>query len=335
MKFTMGSVIWAAVLMLALSACGDGSGHNTLAPSPEPASESQILRAQFGSGQDFFTNEGMQGLLDFEDGASPVTLLQLISVTDAEGFTAYETEAEGLWETVGASTKFASKVFAQMIGDRDLVEVRVVEFPNISMLRDLMNTEAFTEVMEMLFTASDDHAWVLGIETDLPFEPSGSYFDPALQNLDREQALELLQLGNDTGFDANAEAIIQMVVSDSPSPFWMVNLIDFYEQANYRDGRETDLSGAEANEIYGQAIFPTLFSYNSLPGLLMPVQVVLTAEPANWEQAAIVRYASRDAFLNAFPLNPHASDALIHKEAGVENTLVYATEVESEVVPDL
>ena len=46
-----------------------------------------------------------------------------------------------------------------------------------------------------------------------------------------------------------------------------------------------------------------------------------------------MRYASRDAFLNAFALNPQADEAIVYKEAGVENTLVYATEVESEALP--
>ena len=325
-----------AILMLALVACNGASDGLSLQPTPEtdPVSESQLLREKFGPGQDFFTDEGMQGLLDFEDQASPVVLLQLISVTDSQGFSAYETEAEALWESVGAGTKFASKMFAQLIGDRELLEARAIEFPNIAMLLQVMNTVEFSESMETLFAVSDDHAWVLGIETVLPFEPSGSYFDPALQNVDREQALEMLQLGADSKFDANVEAVIQMLISDNPGPFWMVNLIDLYDQANYADGRESDLTGAEANEIYGRAIFPTLSAYNSLPELLMPVAVVLTTEPADWEQAAIVRYASRDAFLNIFPLNPHASDALEHKEAGVENTLVYASESISESVPE-
>lgn len=134
------------------------------------------------------------------------------------------------------------------------------------------------------------------------------HVDPALQNLDNDEALALLASagGQESGFESNPTAVADMVVSDAPSPFWMVNLIDFYEEANFRDGRNTDLSGEEANAIYGNAILPTLLRYNSLPDILMPVAVTLTDEGVEWEQAAIVRYASRDAFLNAFPLNPQA-----------------------------
>ena len=121
-----------------------------------------------------------------------------------------------------------------------------------------------------------------------------------------------------------------MLVSDNPEPFWMVNLIKFFDKARYRDGRESDLTGAEANELYAQALAPAILGHNSFPELMMPVSVILTEEPFVWEQAAIVRYASRDAFLNIFTLNPDVSDAVVHKDAAVENTQVYITDMENE-----
>ena len=94
--------------------------------------------------------------------------------------------------------------------------------------------------------------------------------------MDSEAAQALLNpQGNESGFNVGTSVIVDMIVSDDPSPFYMVNLIDFYEQANYADGRDSDLTGMEANSIYGQAIFPTLLAYNSLPELLMPVSATL------------------------------------------------------------
>jgi hypothetical protein len=317
-------------LALPLLACdNDSNGSSTLTKT-----EAQQLREQFGAASEFFTDEGMQALLDFADTGNPVILLQLISVTDDVGFANYEVEAAQVWETVGGQKRFASQVFAQLIGERPLPVVRALSFPNVTMLLDAINTQAFTAAMDTLAAATDDHAWVVGVEDILPFEPSGSYFDPALQGLDSEAAQALLNSqGNESNFDTDTSVIVDMIVSDDPSPFFMVNLIDFYEQANYTDGRDSDLTGMEANDIYGQAIFPTLMAYNSLPELLMPISATLTVEPADWEQAAIVRYSSRDGFLNAFPLNPNSGDALIHKEAGVENTLVYASSVLDESLP--
>jgi uncharacterized protein (DUF1330 family) len=329
--------IGAMLCLLLVGGCQDSSDNIT--NTNTTISEAQRLLEQFGELQPYFTEAGMQGLLDYEDTGSPVTLLQLMSVTDSEAFARYEEEAAALWESIGASERFRSEVFDQLIGDRSLDKARAIEFPSMIVLLSAIDTPAFTDLMNTLAAASDDHAWVLGEEELLPFKPGGSYFDPALQNLDNDEALALLAdtggagSGEEPGFETNPAAVVDMVVSDAPSPFWMVNLIDFYEEANFPDGRDTDLSGEEANEIYGKAILPTLLRYNSLPDILMPVAVTLTDEGVEWEQAAIVRYASRDAFLNAFLLNPQADEALVYKEAGVENTLVYASEVPGTVLP--
>ncbi len=318
--------------LLLVNACSNNSDTTN--------SETQRLLERFGQLQPYFTEAGVQGLLDYEDTGRPVTLLQLMSITDSEAFARYEEEAAALWESVGASERFRSEVFDQLIGDRSLEQTRAIEFPNMMVLVSAMDTPAFTDLMNTLAAASDDHAWVLGEEELLPFTPGGSYFDPALQNLDSDEALATLLAANvnagsgeNSALQSNIAAVIDMVVSDAPSPFWMVNLIDFYEEANFPDGRDTDLSGKEANEIYGDAIVPTLLRYNSLPDIVMPVAIILTDEEVEWEQAAIVRYASRDAFLNAFALNPQADEALVYKEAGVENTLVYASEVPGTVLP--
>ena len=323
----------AMVLFLLVTACSGGGGGSD--SSDNIKSEAQRLLERFGELQPYFTEAGVQGLLDYEDTGRPVTLVQLMSVTNNKTFARYEEEAAALWESIGASERFRSEVFDQLIGDRSLDQTRAIEFPSMVVLLSAMDTPAFTDLMNTLAAASDDHAWVLGEEELLPFKPGGSYFDPALQNINNDEALALLAGvgGADSGFESNSAVVVDMVVSDAPSPFWMVNLIDFYEEANFPDGRDTDLSGEEANEIYGNAILRTLLRYNSLPDILMPVAVTLTDEGVEWEQAAIVRYASRDAFLNAFPLNPQADEALVYKEAGVENTLVYASEVPGTVLP--
>ena len=310
-----------ALLCSLLGGCSDNSDHGQT-----PA---QALLAQFGVGAALFSESGMQALLDFEDASSPVVLLQLMNVTDAAGFARYEESVAPLWASVGGAEVFAGSTFARMIGERELVAVRALSFPNMPMLVDALRSAQFATAARTLFDATDDHAWVLGIATQLPFEISGGYLDPGLLSLDETAALARLAAvggaGGD-GFAANVEAIVDMLVSDSPEPFFMVNLIDFYDRANYADGRSSELSGEQANDLYGQAIAPRLLAHNSGPELLFPVSVVLTAEAHRWEQAVVVRYASRDAFLNIFALNPAAGDALLHKEAGVENTLVYATE---------
>ncbi|MEH6569700.1 MAG: hypothetical protein V7709_11520 [Halioglobus sp.] len=332
---TIAKRLATTAFLVILGACSDGSDHP--APLPEiPKTEAQLLRAQFGSLEEFFTEEGMQKILDFEGVSSPVTLMQLMSVTDREVFSAYESEVATVWESASAEAKFASDIVAQLIGERPFTDTRLIEFPNILMLLDAINTEAFTAAMNTLSSASTDHAWVLGIETMLPFEAGGNFSDSSLLDLNEEQAKTLVQANNsDTGtLGPNSQVIIDMIVSDKPDPFWMVNLIDLYDEANYPDGRASDLTGAEANAIYGQAILPMLIAYNSFPTLVMDVDIVLTQDDVEWEQAAMVRYASRDAFLRIFALNPDADDTVIHKEAGVENTLVNVSEMAESMKPE-
>ena len=152
---TMRLPLGAVALSLTLLVTSCSNSNNSAIPTE---SEAQVLRNQFGASAEFFTDEGMQGLLDFADTGSPVTLLQLMSVSDAVQFARYEANAEILWQSVGAQTRFASKILAQLIGERGLVEVRAIEFPNITMLLDAINTDAFTEAMDTLYAASDDHA---------------------------------------------------------------------------------------------------------------------------------------------------------------------------------
>jgi hypothetical protein len=183
---------------------------------------------------------------------------------------------------------------AQLIGARPFTDARLIQFPNILMLVDAINSEAFTTAMTTLSSASTDHAWVLGVETILPFEASGNFSDSSLLNLDEEQAKALLQANSSiTGtLVPDNQMIIDMAVSDNPDPFWMINLIDLYDEANY---------------IYGAAILPMLLAYNSFPTLVMDVDVYNSlglnlCPQEQWEmldsEAIAQEYSARSAFLN-------------------------------------
>ena len=333
-KLTTGNLV-SVLCLSTLLGCADSSDRRSIEPVV-PKTEAQLLRAQFGPLESVFTDQAMQSILDYEDASSPVTLMQLIQVSNEEMFASYESQIAPVWEAASAEQKFASTIVAELIGERPFSDVRLIEFPNILMLLDTINSEAFTDAMETLFQATSDHAWVLGRETALPFEPMGSFSDSSLLNLDKTQAQALLeqQSSKASRLESDPQVIIDMIVSDNPDPFWMVNLIDFYDEANYPDGLESDLSGKEANEIYGSAIIPRLLAYSSYPSLVMDIDIVLTRDDIDWEQAAMVRYASRDAFLRIFALSNETEDVLIHKEAGVENTLVNVSEMAESMIPE-
>lgn len=329
LRVLLKNMLFSLIILLLLISCNNEDEMKTLEQS-----EAQQLKAQFGLGQANISESAMDALINFEDQTSEVTLLQFIDVTDTAKFAQYETEIGKIWNAVNADAYFSSEVFAHMISDRSFTSIRGITFPNISLLLEAIDSPEFTNAMNTLFAASNNNnTWVLGRAFNLPFEAGGSYSDPELQNLSKEDAIALLSniigesdLGGPDESIIDESIIIDMIVSDDPAPFWMANLIDFYEQAHYPDDPNTTLTGKEANDIYGQSITPFLMEYSSLPDLVMDIDIVLTVDSIAWEQAVLNRYASRDAFLRIFPLNPPSNEVLVHKSAGVENTIVLATE---------
>ena len=80
-------------------------------------------------------------------------------------------------------------------------------------------------------------------------------------------------------------------------PIYMLNLLKFKAQAEYADGRETDLTGAQAYGLYGQGVGKLIAE---LGGRLvwsaqMNVMVIGDGEP-EWDAIGIVEYPSIEAF---------------------------------------
>lgn len=120
----------------------------------------------------------------------------------------------------------------------------------------------------------------------------------------------------------DAELLPSLLQSGYDGPFFMINLIEFRDQAVYADGRETDLTGEEANNIYGQTGVQVLFDGGMRPAL----QGRVVTDPAAptipaWDQVAIAGYPSYQDFL-AMVQNPEFQDGAEHKDAGVAATTV-------------
>jgi uncharacterized protein (DUF1330 family) len=138
-----------------------------------------------------------------------------------------------------------------------------------------------------------------------------------------------IDAGEDSAFgaeagDANTDELTAFLstASEEDDAFHMVNLIRFREMAEYPDGRDTDLTGREADAIYGEFMTTTM-----LPGT--GAEIVYSASvPAteDFDTLAIVRYPSRDAF-QAMVDDPQFQEMSIHKQAGVAETIVLATDL--------
>ncbi|MEL7371681.1 MAG: hypothetical protein AAFN74_22345 [Myxococcota bacterium] len=129
--------------------------------------------------------------------------------------------------------------------------------------------------------------------------------------------------GNDVTFgEANEAQFMRMVQAPTEGPFYMVNLIRYRERARYADGRDSDLTGREADALYAPIEFITAIG----------ARVVFSGEvpsdtPGNdetWEHVAIVEYPCPLAFF-AMSAHPEFQARAIHKEAGVEKSIVMVT----------
>jgi hypothetical protein len=109
----------------------------------------------------------------------------------------------------------------------------------------------------------------------------------------------------------------------------MVNLIKFREKADYADGRETDLTGREADALY--APFEFLAEIGAEIVFAADVETnLISFEGTQWEQIGIVRYPSRALFFQMTQDEEFQARA-IHKDAGVEKSLVIVTQLRAPV----
>jgi len=114
-------------------------------------------------------------------------------------------------------------------------------------------------------------------------------------------------------------------------PMWALNLMKYRDRADYTDGRETALSGFEADDVY--APHEHLAAVGSRLILAAPVVHHLIGDEWRWDRIAIAHYRDRMAMIE---MNQAADfqKSHEHKEAGMEFTIVMATfPVESDPVP--
>lgn len=103
---------------------------------------------------------------------------------------------------------------------------------------------------------------------------------------------------------------------------FMLNLLKFRKAAVYADGRETDLTGAQAYAVYGAAVGKIIHGLGGRVVWGGAANVLVIGDgDLQWDQVAIVEYPSMAAFAGMT-----ASDAYqeihIHRDAGLEHQLL-------------
>lgn len=104
-------------------------------------------------------------------------------------------------------------------------------------------------------------------------------------------------------------------------PIYMLNLLKFKAVAEYPDGRDTDLSGAEAYGIYGAEVAAHLAKVGGAPVFSAQVERLMLGEVEElWDTVAIAMYPSRQAMMEMM-MSPEYQASAVHREAGLAGQL--------------
>lgn len=108
---------------------------------------------------------------------------------------------------------------------------------------------------------------------------------------------------------------------DEDGPFVMVNLLKFKPRADYADGSDASLTGAEAYMRYGLAVREHIRAVGGKAGYAGPVTGLLLGEVEDlWDMVALAEYPSRAAMM-AMIQSPDYQDIARHRTAGLAGQL--------------
>jgi uncharacterized protein (DUF1330 family) len=120
----------------------------------------------------------------------------------------------------------------------------------------------------------------------------------------------------------NLDYIATWATIPDHEPMWALNLMHYRESADYRDGRETTLTGQQADDLY--APLEPLAAVGAKLLLVAPVIHQLIGDGTIWDRIAVVRYPSRRAMIE-MDASRQFQELHVHKEAGMATTIVSAT----------
>lgn len=116
----------------------------------------------------------------------------------------------------------------------------------------------------------------------------------------------------------------QLAASDDGGEFFMLNLINYREQALYPPGSPFGGTGLEADARYNRAIVPMLIKHGGHPVFLGTPQgrFIDSVGDTQWQRIALVRYRSRRDLLEMV-LDLAGLPIGVHKWASIEKTQVF------------
>ena len=106
---------------------------------------------------------------------------------------------------------------------------------------------------------------------------------------------------------------------DVDGPVWMVNLMKYRDVADYADGRESSISGREADDLY--APLGPLAAIGADVVFAGEVDQQLLGDSPSWDRVGVVKYPTRRSFIE-MQSRPDFQELHVHKDAGMAETIV-------------
>ena len=104
-------------------------------------------------------------------------------------------------------------------------------------------------------------------------------------------------------------------------PISMVNLLKYKDKAEYKDGRDTNLSGEEAYALYAMEVINYVEKYGGEFIFAGKVSRLMLGEVEEmWHAVAIAKYPNRKAMLD-MTMDPEYQKIHVHRDAGLEGQL--------------
>ena len=120
------------------------------------------------------------------------------------------------------------------------------------------------------------------------------------------------------------DQIQALLRADLDGPIAMLNLLKFKERAEYEDGRESDVTGHEAYQLYGQQMAPFVESHGGRLLHSSAAHLLMIGDgELEWDMVAIMEYPSKDAFAKIVGA-PEVAEFAVHRTAGLAHQLLVA-----------
>ncbi|MGI9597904.1 MAG: DUF1330 domain-containing protein [Acidimicrobiales bacterium] len=117
------------------------------------------------------------------------------------------------------------------------------------------------------------------------------------------------------------ERIGEMQQPGPDGPIHMINLLRFKDRAEYEDGRQTDLTGYEAYQLYARAVSKLIGQYGGELTFAADVTFLALGQVEDlWDEVAIARYPDRAALFE-MSTSDAWREAAVHRTAGLAGQL--------------